>query len=287
MSTTSLKPLIEKSIFIIREVKARFKKPAVMWSTGKDSTVCLHLIKQACFGEVPFPVIHIDTSYKFPEIYKFRDSLAKKWNLKLVIARNEEALKQGVSPKTCSRMECCYKLKTLALKELMEREKYDALIVSIRWDEHPIRGMERYFSPRTSKWYWKVVRPKTKEEMKKGDAPVVSLQDTELAGWGIFATDFGKDCSHVRIHPLLHWSEIEVWRYVKEYKLPFNPLYLSRNGCRYRSLGCRPCTEPIKSNAKTIDEIIEELKVTKLKERVGRAQDKEKLMERLRYLGYF
>jgi len=287
MSETPLKPLIEKSIFVIRETKARFKKPAVMWSTGKDSTACLHLIKEACFGEVPFPVIHIDTGYKFPEIYKFRDWLAKKWNLNLVIARNEEALKKGMGPKKYPRMQCCYQLKTMALKQLMQREKYDALIVSIRWDEHPIRGMERYFSPRDSKWHWKVVRPKTKEEMKEGDSPYVSLQDTELAGWGIFATDFGPECSHVRVHPILHWSEIEIWRYIKKRKIPFNPLYISKNGYRYRSLGCMPCTDPIKSNAKTIDEIIEELKVTTMKERVGRAQDKEKLMERLRYLGYF
>ena len=154
MSQTPLKPLIEKSVFVLREAKARFKNPAVMWSSGKDSTVCLHLIKRAFFGEVPFPVIYIDTSYHFPEIYKFIEDLTKKWNLNLVIARNEEALKQGISPKTCSRMKCCYNLKTLALKKLLLKEKYDALIVSIRWDEHPIRGMERYFSPRTSKWHW-------------------------------------------------------------------------------------------------------------------------------------
>jgi len=279
-----LKDLIDKSVFILREVKARFKKPAVLWSTGKDSTACLSLIREAFFGEIPFPVIHIDTTYKFKEIYEFRDRLAKEWDFELVIARNEEALKRGISPFTHSRFQCCYHLKTLALKQLLEREHYDALVLSIRWDEHPIRGMERYFSPRDKQWHWRVVRPRRPDE--PGDSPFVSLQDAELAGWNIFATDFGPECSHVRVHPMLHWSEIEVWQYIKQRNLPFNPLYLAKDGKRYRSLGCEPCTQPIQSNASTIDEIIEELRLTKQRERIGRAQDKEKIMERLRYLGY-
>ena len=286
MSKVGLEPLVRKSVFILREVNARYDKPAILWSTGKDSTLSLALCREAFFGKVPFPVVHIDTGYLFPQMYMFRDKIVKLWNLDLVIARNDKELENGMSPDRHTRFDCCMALKTMALKNLLEKEHYDALILSIRWDENPIRGYERYFSPRDSKWHWRVAREKTEEELKKGDAPVVSEQDAELAGWDIYATDFGPECSHVRVHPILHWSEIEVWKYIKEHNIPWNPLYKSVNGKRYRSLGCIPCTEPIESDAKTIDEIIEELKVTKIKERAGRSQDKEKLMERLRYLGY-
>jgi len=279
-----LEALEEKSVFILREVKARFKNPAIMWSTGKDSTLILYLAKIAFFDKVPFDVIHVDTEYLFPEMYSFRDQLTKKWKLNLKIAKNLEAIEENVFSK--GKKECCYKLKTIALKNFVKKMGYDALIVGIRRDEHEIRAYERYFSPRDKNWHWRVVREKTPEEKEKGDAPVVSEQDAELAGWNIFATQF-KDQDHVRVHPILHWTEIEVWQYTKLKNIPFNPLYISKKGKRYRSLGCKPCTSPIKSNAKTIDEIIEELRVTKIKERVGRALDKEKLMERLRYLGYF
>jgi len=280
----NIEPLVEKSIFILREVKARFRNPAVLWSTGKDSTACLSLMREAFFGIVPFPVIHIDTGYKFKEIYDFRERIRNEWNLDLVIAKNEEALKEGMSPSKYSHFTCCMTLKTLALKKLMRERKYDALIVSIRRDESEIRNKERYFSPRDTKWYWKVVREK--EEGEEGDAPVVSLQDTELAGWNLYATDFGPECEHVRVHPLLHWTEVEVWYYTKDRGLPVNPLYFSKNGKRYRSLGCYPCTQPVRSEAKTMEEIIRELLTSKTRERAGRVQDKEKIMQRLRFLGY-
>jgi sulfate adenylyltransferase subunit 2 len=281
---------LDKSEFILREVKARFENAAVLWSTGKDSTACVHMIKNL-FGYVPFPVVHIDTGFKFPEIYEFRDSLAKKWNLNLVIAKADVK----ITPDN-GHYECCMYRKTLALKQLLDKERYDALILSIRWDEHPIRGMERFFSPRTREWQWRLVREKTPEEQGQGDSPVASLQDTELAGWRIFATDFGKECSHVRVHPILHWTEQEIWKYVKENSIPYNPLYRSDyvamkfpehgSGKRFRSLGCMPCTEPIPSGASTIDEIVEELEKTKTAERAGRMQDKERIMRRLRALGY-
>jgi sulfate adenylyltransferase subunit 2 len=140
------------------------------------------------------------------------------------------------------------------------------------------------------------VRERTPEEQSEGDSAVVSLQDTELAGWRMFATDFGEDCSHVRVHPILHWTEQEIWHYIKENRLPYNPLYKSNyvdkkylnNGenRRFRSLGCMPCTDPIPSEASTIDEIVEELEKIKTAERAGRIQDKERIMRRLRALGY-
>jgi len=277
-----LRDFEQKSIFVLREAKARFENPAVLWSTGKDSTATLHLIRKAFFNEVPFPVVHIDTGRKFKEIYEFRDELAKRWNLNLIVARNEEALREGVSPETRSRFECCSLLKTEALKRCIEEHGFDALIVSIRRDEHEMRNIERYFSPRDKRFRWHIVRPKRRGE--RGDAPFESLQPVEL--WGLFQTDFGPECSHVRVHPILHWTEVDVWEYVKREGIPVNPLYFSKRGLRYRSLGCECCTQPIKSKAKSIDEIIEELRTTRERERAGRAQDKEMLMRRLRALGY-
>jgi len=289
-----LNELINDSIFIIREVKSRFKNPAIMWSTGKDSTSMLALIRRAFYGEIPFPVIHIDTSYKFPEIYEFRDKIAKEWNLNLIIGKNEEALKSGVCIDKGDHLKCCNALKTEALKIVLEKYKFDALIMSIRHDEHYMRNLERYFSPRDKEFKWHILRPKTESEIKEGDAPFVSEQQPEL--WNLYQTDFGPDCSHVRIHPLLLWTELDIWRFIKREKIPINPLYFAdyvekRFGWknkRFRSLGCMPCTKPVVSNAKTIDEIIEELRVTDVEERSGRSQDKEaeEIMRKLRCLGY-
>jgi sulfate adenylyltransferase subunit 2 len=262
-----LKELEKKSIHIIRECKAQFRNVGVLWSTGKDSTTTLWLIKKAFFGKIPFPVIHIDTSFKFPEIYEFRDKIAKDWGLKLLIAKNEEALKNGISPKS-GRLKCCTLLKTEALKKIIKEEKFDAIIVSIRRDEHGVRAKERYISPRDENFRW-----------------LFREQPPEM--WDMIVKP-SEDFSHVRIHPILHWTELDTWMYAKQEGLPINPLYFAKNGKRFRSLGCMPCTVPIESNAKTIDEIIEELKTTKISERSGRAQDKEKayIMQKLRSLGY-
>jgi len=262
-----LQELEKRSIALIREAKAQFKKMGVLWSTGKDSTASLWLCKKAFMGRIPFPVIHIDTGYKFPEIYEFRDKIAKEWNLDLVIAKNEEAMAKGMSPEK-GRFECCTLLKTEALKDLIRAEKFDGLILSIRRDEHGIRGKERYFSPRDEEFKWDYAN-----------------QPAEM--WDLYVKP-AEDYSHMRIHPILHWTEYEVWQYVKQEGLPINPLYFAKDGKRYRSLGCHPCTVPISSNAATIDEIVEELRTSKTAERAGRAQDKEKayMMQKLRALGY-
>lgn len=252
---------IEKSIYIIREAKAKFKNPCVLWSTGKDSTTLLHLIKQAFFGEIPFPVVHIDTGYHYPELLKFRDKIAKEWGLNLVVIKNERA---EATPES-SRFECCTQRKTLALKNYIEENKIDAVLVSIRWDEHGIRGKERYFSPRTHDFKWMYLN-----------------QPVEV--WDLYQTEF-PGASHVRVHPLLHWSLTDVWRYVKENNLPVNPLYFEG----FTSLGCKPCTSPtLIPPPKSIDEIIQRLKAREVRERQGRAQDKEEedIMQRLRALGY-
>jgi len=262
-----LKELEKKSISIIREVKAQFSNPAALWSTGKDSTAILWLCKKAFFGRIPFPIIHIDTGYKFPEIYEFRDRLAREWDFNLIIAKNEEAMKKGVSPEK-DRFECCNLLKTQALKNLIEIEKFDGLILAIRRDEHGIRAKERFYSPRDSDFNW-------------------NYEDQPAEMWDLYVKP-SEDFSHMRVHPILDWTELNVWQYVKQEKLPVNSLYFSDQGKRYRSLGCQPCTVPIHSDAKTIDEIVKELETSKIPERAGRAQDKEKayMMQKLRSLGY-
>lgn len=259
--------LERKTISIIREAKAQFKNLAVLWSTGKDSTAMVWLCKKAFFGKVPFPVIHIDTGYKFSEIYEFRNEISKEWNLDLIVARNEEAFKKGISPKN-GKLACCTQLKTEALKELIKEKGFDALILAIRRDEHGIRAKERYFSPRDEEFRWRYTD-----------------QPAEL--WDLYVKP-SEDFSHMRVHPILHWTELDVWRYVKLENLPVNPLYFAKGGMRYRSLGCKPCTVPVPSDASTIDEIIEELTTTKIPERAGRAQDKERayMMQKLRSLGY-
>jgi sulfate adenylyltransferase subunit 2 len=282
-----LKPLINESVTIFRECHAKFDKPAILWSTGKDSTAMLELCREAFLGVVPFDVIFIDTGFHFPQTYAFVDRISAEWFLPLRIARNNlSLLVENMNPKTYSSFDCCYKLKTMALKRLVEQEQYDALIVGIRADEHGIRAKERVFSPRDSKWHWNVIREKTAEEMKEGDAPVVSLQDTELTGWGIYATDFGEDCAHVRVHPILHWFEIDIWNFIKSRNIPVNPLYRAINHKRYRSLGCIPCTNPIESESRTSNEILEEVYYSPKSEREGRSSTKGETMERLRALGY-
>ena len=148
-----LADLEKRSISLIREAKAQFKNPAVLWSTGKDSTTTVWLSKKAFFGKIPFPVIYIDTSYKFPQIYEFRDKIAKEWGINLIVAKNKEALRTGMCPEK-GRLDCCTLLKTEALKSLLRKEKFDTLILAIRRDEHGIRTKERYYSPRDAEFKW-------------------------------------------------------------------------------------------------------------------------------------
>ncbi len=280
----NLEKLVSKSLYILRQSKSEFRNPAVMWSTGKDSTAMLSLVREAYMGEIPFPVIHLDTGKKFPEIYRFRNKLAKEWGFELIVGKNVKAIEEGMSPDRFDHLRCCTELKTNALKQVLHEHRFDALIMSIRRDEHYMRNLERYFSPRDTELKWHIVRPKRPGEV--GDAPFESLQQVEL--WELYQTDFGRECSHVRVHPILHWTELDIWKYIKARNLPVNPLYFSRDGKRYRSLGCLPCTNPIASDAKNIDDIIEELEHTKEPERAGRSQDKEKedTMRKLRALGY-
>jgi len=286
-----LEELVDKSVYILREVKAQFKHPCVLYSTGKDSTSMLNLIREAFFGEVPFPVIHLDTGHKFREIYQFRDEIAKLWNLDLKVAKSPQFGK--LSPQTASHLECCQELKTNTLRRAIEEWEYDAVIVSIRRDEHYMRNMERTVSPRDRDFKWNYLREKGESE--EGDAPFEALQPVEL--WDFVEKDFG-DVHHVRVHPILHWRELDIWLYIQNRNLPINPLYRSsyvsktyfsgKEPKRFRSLGCECCTSPVDSSASTIDEVVEELKTTQVAERAGRTQDKDsqQVMTRLRSMGY-
>ncbi len=282
------------SVRIIREAYANFKNLCMLWSIGKDSTVLLWLTRKAFFGHVPFPLIHIDTNFKIPEMIEYRDKLAAQWNLNMIYGQNIEALdnKETFPDGNTTRLECCKNLKTEALKNTLSgkwkrwrynhqkksyeidinSEPYTGVIVGVRSDEEGSRSKERYFSPRDRQNEWDI-----------GDQP------PEF--WNQFKTDFAPG-THLRIHPLLDWTELNVWEYIKREKIPTVSLYYDQgNGRRYRSLGCAPCTTPVDSTAKNVDEIIQELKTGKfanIAERSGRAQDKEDGggLEALRRDGY-
>ncbi len=263
-----LDSLESKSIYIIREAYYKFKDIAMLWSVGKDSTTLLWLCRKAFLGEVPFPVIHIDTGYKFPEMYEFRDRYVREWGLRLIIGRNEQKIRECMGPGKGSKLDCCTELKTNALKQCIQKHKLKAILLGIRRDEHGIRAKERYFSPRDSQFKWDYEH-----------------QPAEV--WDQYKATVREE-EHFRIHPLLHFTELDIWNYIKREGLPVVGLYFAKNGKRFRSIGCVPCCSPIESNADTRDKIIEEIRTSTASERAGRAQDKEDIytMQKLRALGY-
>lgn len=262
-----LTKLENESIYIIREAYRRFRNMAMLWSIGKDSTTLLWLARKAFFGRLPFPVMHIDTGFKFKEIYDFRERHRKDWSLDLIVSRNEKMLSEGTSPSK-GKFLCCDALKTEALKDTIKKYGFKALLLGIRRDEHGIRAKERYFSPRDAEFKWNY-----------------DNQLPEL--WNLYKKDVS-DGEHLRIHPMLHWAEIDIWRYIRKENIPTVSLYFAAAGKRFRSIGCQPCCFPVASKADSIDKIIKELETTKISERSGRAQDKEDAytMQKLRSLGY-
>ncbi|MFC1590834.1 sulfate adenylyltransferase subunit CysD [Candidatus Omnitrophota bacterium] len=251
----------------MREAYSRFRNIAILWSIGKDSTTLLWLCRKAFFGKIPFPVVHIDTSFKFKEIYEFRAKYAKEWGLDLQVSKNTAALEKGTCPET-GKLECCTALKTEALKDTLKEKDFRALLLAIRRDEHGIRAKERYFSPRDIDFKW---------EYKE--------QPPEF--WNMYKSKIAQE-AHLRIHPMLHWTELDIWRYIYREKIPIVDLYLAKDGKRYRSIGCETCCNPVDSDADTIKKMIKELETTSVAERSGRAQDKEQayMMQKLRSLGY-
>jgi sulfate adenylyltransferase subunit 2 len=289
-----LDALENQSVYILREAFHHFKSLCMLWSIGKDSTAMLWLARKAFLGHVPFPLVHIDTHFKIPEMIAFRDQLAMDWQLQMIYGENAEALasKQTFPDGAVDRITCCRRLKAEALRKTLSgewpryrlnlttgkyevdanREPYTGVIVGIRADEEGSRSKERYFSPRDKENEWNI-----------GDQP------PEL--WNQFKTDFAPG-THVRIHPLLDWTEADTWEYIAREDIPVTSLYFDRgDGVRYRSLGCEICTKPVHSTAKTAWDIVAELRTGKfanVAERAGREQDKEDEggLETLRREGY-
>lgn len=289
-----LDQLESKSIHILREAYREFNNLCMLWSIGKDSTVMLWLARKAFFGHCPLPLVHVDTSYKIPEMIRYRDDLARKWNLNMVVGQNKVAIanKQTFPEGNLTRLECCKALKSEALKHTLsgewERmrlnhttgeyevdtntEPYTGVIVGVRSDEEGSRSKERYFSPRDRQNDWDV-----------------DDQPPEL--WNQYKTDFSPG-THVRIHPLLDWTELNLWEYIQRENIPLVDLYFDQGeGTRYRSLGCGPCTSCVESTSKNVDEVVEEIrsgKFANIAERSGRAQDKDDGggLETLRRDGY-
>jgi len=290
----SLDKLENKSVYLLREAYSQFRNLCMLWSIGKDSTALLWLARKAFFGHVPFPLVHIDTGYKIPEMIAYRDRLARELDIDMIVGQNTTALKnkQTFPDGAINRIQCCALLKTEALVNTIngtwERQRlnrktgeyepdrshqaFTGVIVGLRADEEGSRSKERYFSARNMQSKW-------------------DIADQPPEFWNQYKTDFAPG-THVRVHPLLDWTELNIWEYIERENIPTVPLYYNQgDGKRYRSLGCWPCTFPIQSESRTVSEIITELKTGQLvhiAERAGRSQDKEGGggLEELRRGGY-
>ena len=260
-----LDALEAQSIFILREAFNKFEPLGLLWSLGKDSCVMIWLAKKAFLGRMPFPVIHLDTGKEFPEAYAFRDQYSKDWDLDLIADDCPPIEEVDASLPPASRFAA---RKSLGLQQAIDRYGFKALITGIRRDEQATRAKERVFSPRGVDNSW-------------------DFREQPPEFWDQYNTDFPPG-THVRVHPLLHWTEVDIWRYIEREDIPMVPLYFAKDGIRYRSLGEIGITEPIESNAATIAEIIAELDATRDPERAGRTMDHESedSFERLRTMGY-
>lgn len=293
-----LKSLEAESIYILREASAEFARPVMLYSIGKDSSVMLRLAQKAFSpGKIPFPLLHVDTSYKFPEMIAFRDSYTRDIGAKLIVHQNREALDQGANPFSLGTQKCCGLLKTKALLDALAAGGFDAAFGGARRDEEKSRAKERIYSFRDSLGQWD---PKN--------------QRPEL--WNIFNSRINKGES-IRVFPLSNWTELDVWLYIYTEEIPIVPLYFARerlvvmrNGaivlihsenelhpgerpqplrCRMRSLGCVPCTGAIRSEADTVPKIIAEMFSFRRSERENRVidHDEEGSMELKKREGYF
>jgi len=273
-----LNTLEAQSIYIFREAFHAIDKIAMLWSFGKDSNVMIHLARKAFFGQVPFPLIHCDTELEMPEVYAFRDKYAKEWGVNLLSPICPPIEATDITLPHAARVAS---RKTLGLKAVIEEHGFVGIIAGIRRDEEATRAKERVFSPRGVEGGWDV-----KE------------QPPEF--WDQYKTEFAPNTS-IRIHPLLHWTELDIWLYIQRENIPIVPLYYAKKYnefegkdfggkmMRFRSLGEKGITWPVESEADTIEKIITELRTTKTSERSGRpmgADEDESSFERLRADGY-
>lgn len=295
---THLDHLEAEAIQILREVAANFARPIILYSVGKDSSVLVHLARKAFFpGKIPFPLVHVDTTYEYPELIEFRDWFVKEIDAELIVHVNEAAIAEGANPYSLGTAKCCGLLRTRALVEGLQKLKVDAALGGARRDEERSRAKERVFSFRNQFGHWD---PKD--------------QRPEL--WNLYnpKVDPGE---HMRVFPLSNWTEFDIWHYIDRERIPIVPLYFAkerevyvRGGtlipvkdnvrplpgekaeirrCRMRSLGCTPCSGAIESDADTIPKIIEELFTFRRSERENRVidHDQDGSMELKKREGYF
>src|SRR5712692_7154709 len=295
---THLRALEAESVFILREVAAEFQRPVMLYSIGKDSSVMLRLAQKAFYpGPIPFPLLHVDTTYKFREMIEFRDSYANEVGARLIVHTNQEAIAGGTQPFAVGTQRCCGLLKTKSLLDALQEGGFDAAFGGARRDEERSRAKERVVSLRDARGQWDPKR-----------------QRPEL--WRLLNNRINPGES-VRVFPLSNWTELDVWLYIHVEQIPIVPLYFARerevvlrNGsiivinnssqllpgektqrlkCRMRSLGCVPCTGAIRSDADTLPKIIEEMVSFRRSERENRAidHDEEGSMELKKREGYF
>ncbi len=299
MKLTHLKQLEAESIHIIREVVAEFENPVMLYSIGKDSSVMLHLALKAFYpAKLPFPLMHVDTTWKFREMIEFRDRMAREHGFDLLVYTNQEGVRQGVNPFTHGSALYTDIMKTEGLKQALDKYKFDAAFGGARRDEEKSRAKERIFSFRTSSHRWD---PKN--------------QRPEL--WNLYNARVNKGES-IRAFPLSNWTELDIWQYIYLEKIPIVPLYYSKErpvverdgmlimadddrlqlqpgekiemkSVRFRTLGCYPLTGAVESTAATLPEIIQEMLLTKTSERQGRLIDHDQAgsMEKKKQEGYF
>ncbi len=295
---SNLEMLEAESIHIFREVAAEFERPVMLYSVGKDSSVMVHLARKAFApGRLPFPLLHVDTGLKFPEMYAFRDAYCREIDADLRVYRYEEALARGVNPYDLGTVQCCAQLKTQALLNALREGGYDAAFGGARRDEERSRAKERIYSFRDVHGQWD---PKT--------------QRPEL--WNLYNGRIAKGES-IRVFPLSNWTELDIWLYIYREQIPVVPMYFAaprpvvardrmlipvydgvrlRQGetpqtvmCRFRTLGCYPCTGAVRSDAATLEQVIEEMFTARHSERVTRLidHDQDSSMEQKKREGYF
>jgi len=296
---THLQQLEAESIHIMREVVAEFNNPVMLYSIGKDSAVMLHLARKAFFpSSLPFPLLHIDTTWKFREMIEFRDQITREYGVELLVHRNEEGIRQGITPFTHGSALYTDVMKTDALKQALTQRGFDAAFGGARRDEEKSRAKERIFSFRTETHRWD---PKN--------------QRPEL--WNLYNGRVKKGES-IRAFPISNWTELDIWQYIYAEKIPIVPLYFAakrpvvqRDGglvmvdddrmpltanekpemlsVRFRTLGCYPLTGAIESTATGLSGIIEEMLLTRTSERQGRMIDHDQVgaMEKKKQEGYF
>jgi sulfate adenylyltransferase subunit 2 len=293
-----LKALEAESIHIIREVVAEFERPVMLYSVGKDSSVMVRLAQKAFHpGKLPFPLLHVDTGYKFPEMYEFRDQFCEEIGAELIVHRNDDAIAAGTNPWDLGTSKCCALLKTQGLLGGLAAGEYDAAFGGARRDEEKSRAKERFYSFRDRFGQWD---PKN--------------QRPEL--WNLYNGRIDKG-ENIRVFPLSNWTELDIWLYILTEEIPVVPMYYARERpmvvrgtnlipadlnipleegeepemvmCRFRSLGCSPCTGAVRSEADTMEKIVEEVMAARSSERNTRVidHDQDGSMELKKREGYF